>query len=366
MAEYQQNEDTYEQGRIQERNRTLDWTGIDAERLRALRQSRSASKGSVTKALNDVRNLMHDCKNIALVKEKLKKVKVTVDNFHIAHDAYHQNLTDELTIEESNKYAEIVNQSMTDIINEVDRWIACLHILLSEKLSPATCELLSVKSKDSVSNVGSRASTKLPHHSCSKISRASAFSAAKAKATAKRAALEAEAVSLQNLEAIQKEELKSQFKRKQLELQTELGKAHAEELADSEAQSSQVGNYSEFHRIANPEGNPVALHADFVQSKWCSQVPEKSPTNLIQWSSLTPTAATYLPKVEKHTDFKEHVSQDHPIIKNESHKHKPADSVHIDSLTHSLLEAQTTAELSPTRTCPATARECASINLTTA
>ena len=103
---------------------------------------------------------MRDCKNIALVKEKLENVKVTVDNFHIAHDAYHRNLTDELTIEESNEYAEIVNQAMTDIINEVDRWIACLHILPSEKLSPATRELPSVKSEDSVSNVGSNASTK--------------------------------------------------------------------------------------------------------------------------------------------------------------------------------------------------------------
>ena len=121
MAEYQGNEDTYEQGRIQERNGTLDWTGIDAERLCTLRQSRSASKGSVTKALNDVRNLMRDCKNIALVKEKLENVKVTVDNFHIAHDAYHRNLTDELMIEESNEYAEIVNQSMTDMVKGVDR-----------------------------------------------------------------------------------------------------------------------------------------------------------------------------------------------------------------------------------------------------
>ena len=42
----------------------------------------------------------------------------------------------------------------------------------------------------------------------------------------------------------------------------------------------------------------------------------------------------------QHSEFKEHVSLDHPIIKYETHKHKPADSVNIDSLTHSLLEAQ--------------------------
>ena len=62
MAEYQGDENTYKQGRIEKRNCTLDWTGIDAERLCVPRQSRGASKGSVTKALNYVRNLMRDCK----------------------------------------------------------------------------------------------------------------------------------------------------------------------------------------------------------------------------------------------------------------------------------------------------------------
>ena len=44
--------------------------------------------------------------------------------------------------------------------------------------------------------------------------------------------------------------------------------------------------------------------------------------------------------MEKYTEFKEHVPLDQPIIKNETHKHKPDDSVHIDSITHSLLEVQ--------------------------
>ena len=119
---------------------------------------------------------------------------------------------------------------MTDIINEVNRWIACLHILLSEKLSAATREFPSMKSEDSINNVGCRASTKLSRHSGSKVSCASAISATKQKATVKRAALEAEAISLQNLEDIQREELILQFKRKQLELKTKLAKALAEGL----------------------------------------------------------------------------------------------------------------------------------------
>ena len=87
-----------------------------------------------------------------------------------------------------------------------------------------------------------------------------------------------------------------EFKRKQLELKTKLAKAHAKGLVYSEAESSQVGNYPEFHRVAKPEGNSAALLADFAQPKWRSQVPENLATNPIQWSSQAPTAATYFLK----------------------------------------------------------------------
>ena len=97
------------------------------------------------------------------------------------------------------------------------------------------------------------------------------FQPQRGKLQQKRAALEAVDISLQNLEDIQREELILQFKRKELELKTKLAKAHAEGLFYSEAESSQVGNYPEFHRVAKPEGNSAAFHADFAQPKWRSR-----------------------------------------------------------------------------------------------
>ena len=47
------------------------------------------------KVLNDVRNLMLDCTNVVLLKEKLEDLKVVMDNFNNIHNAYHQNLNDE-------------------------------------------------------------------------------------------------------------------------------------------------------------------------------------------------------------------------------------------------------------------------------
>ena len=85
-------------GRIKERNHTLDWEGIDSERLQALKQSRSATKDLVTKAQNDVRHLMRDSTNIELVKTKLEDLNLIVEDFNNAHHAYHQNLTDEHAI----------------------------------------------------------------------------------------------------------------------------------------------------------------------------------------------------------------------------------------------------------------------------
>ena len=71
------------------------------------------------------------------------------------------------------------------------------------------------------------------------------FQPQRGKLQQKRAALEAEAISLQNLEDIQREEPILQFKRKELELKTKLAKAQAEGLFYSETESSQVGNYPE-------------------------------------------------------------------------------------------------------------------------
>ena len=330
--------------RIRERNRTLNWDEIDSERLRALRQSRSAKKGLVTKAQNEVRNLMRISKDISLIEHKLEQAKVIIDDFNEAHDAYHQILTEELTISESNEYAETVNQSMIDLENEVHRWIAWSKANLPETLVLGTREVTDVRPEDSVSNIGSRAGSRVSH--------ASSISAARAKAAAKRAALEAEATNLESLEEIQREELRLQMKKRQLQLKTELAKAQAEELAYIEAESSQVGSHPEPVRLA--PSNPFSAFPKLSVTNPTSSypLPEKPPTVPTK-PSLNPDADSYSPKVEKlrhredqgqlHPVHIKHENQDvlyPPPVKGEPQEFNRADPFPIASFTQGLLEAQ--------------------------
>ena len=102
-------------GRVKERNRTLDWEGIDNERQQAQKQARSAKKGLITKAQNEIRDLMLDFANVSVVKEKIKELKQTLDSFNEIHTAYHGSLAEERDITESDVYSRAVNQSVTVI-----------------------------------------------------------------------------------------------------------------------------------------------------------------------------------------------------------------------------------------------------------
>ena len=81
MAESKQitDEQNEQSSRVRERNRTLDWEAIGLERLNALKQARSAQKGLVTKAQNEIRDLMLDFANVTVVKEKVDELKKIVD-----------------------------------------------------------------------------------------------------------------------------------------------------------------------------------------------------------------------------------------------------------------------------------------------
>ena len=81
--------------RTRERNRTLDWEGIESEDLRTLKQSRGALKGNVAKAQNEIREFMRDPSNVDQVKRKFEELKLIVDDFNKAHIAYHEKLTNE-------------------------------------------------------------------------------------------------------------------------------------------------------------------------------------------------------------------------------------------------------------------------------
>ena len=151
--------------------------------------------------------------------------------------------------------------------------------------------------EDSISNAGSRASSKSSRRSrksSSIVSCASSISAAKTKAATKRVVLQAEAASLEKFHALQKEELSIQQRRRALELQTESGKAQAEELVYVEAEADHVATPRSFAPAANwPAYSQSAVNNCSSESR----PPNNEPT--LEKSDNEPQNFTEVPKVAK-------------------------------------------------------------------
>ena len=148
-------------------------------------------------------------------------------------------------IEESDEYFKSVQQSQGRLAGEISRWIVSSNGTDSNDRLEANVRdgIDDIAPSDSISNVGSRADSK--HSRTSRRSRSSSVrskesttsSVLSARAAAKRAMLEAEATKFEDWQALKKEELALQLKRKALELQTEIAKAQAEELAYAQAEN---------------------------------------------------------------------------------------------------------------------------------
>jgi len=61
--------------RVRLENLTLDWDGIQSEKLLRLKRRRRAKKGILTKAQNKIKGLMLNSKNYDLVKDKIEEFK---------------------------------------------------------------------------------------------------------------------------------------------------------------------------------------------------------------------------------------------------------------------------------------------------
>ena len=187
--------------------------------------------------------------NASVVKEKLEQLKKAFEEFVRAHTAYHDVLENACDIDESDEYFRAIEKNNKRLASEISCWV-----VVSKETDfdlPADTNLREVADdvspSDSISNVGSRAVSKHSRRSksrstCSKESAGSSVLSAQAKAAARRAILQAEATSLEKRQALQKEELALQMRKKALELQTEIAKAQAEELAYTQVEG----------RIENP------------------------------------------------------------------------------------------------------------------
>ena len=69
--------------RVRKENTTLDWDGIRSEKLLQLKKSRSSKKGIVTKAQNEIKDMMLNSNNAELVKGRIKEFKQLVQDLRI-------------------------------------------------------------------------------------------------------------------------------------------------------------------------------------------------------------------------------------------------------------------------------------------
>ena len=284
--------------RVRLQNITLDWDGIRSEKLLQLKRSRSSKKGILTRVQNEIKELMLNSSNYDLVKDRIEEFKQFLQEFKEAHAAYHSERRKENEIKKSNEYYNAAVLLGTDLARDVGNWISSTAVIVETRLPRSQEDL---RPEDSISNTSSRASSKSSRRSrkgssivSRASSRASSISAAKTKAAAKRAVLQAEAASLERFHALQKEELSIQQRRRALELETEIGKAHAEELVYVEAEADHV---------ATPRSLVPAVNRPTYSQSELNDCPSESrpPNNelTLEMSGNGPQNFTEVPKVDK-------------------------------------------------------------------
>ncbi|PFX33001.1 hypothetical protein AWC38_SpisGene2090 [Stylophora pistillata] len=247
--------------RLRQRNRTLDWEGIDAESLRNLKQARGRKKGIIISAQEEIKQLLLDSSHALLVKEKLDTLHRAFQDFVSAHAEYHNQLKKECDIDESNEYFKLVEQANGWLVCEISRWVVASNPTTSKNPIEEKVHGNDVTPTDLISNAGSRQSRRSGSSFIrSKGSAASSVQSARAKAAAKKAMLKVEAKELENWQALKMEELALEMKKTSLELQTEIGKATAEELAHAQVQCD-TGESLMVHSVDQKPGAKAPLES---------------------------------------------------------------------------------------------------------
>jgi hypothetical protein len=204
--------------------------------IRQLKRARSSAKGILSKRQNELLEIITNTTNLPELEKKLSELNKALEKFQATHKAFHDNLCDEDDILESNDYYDAVIERVHDVRDKA------LQIIDNKEPD--------IRPEDSVSNVGSKASSKATNMSkLSKRSSSSSVLASRAKASAKKAFLEAQTASLAKRQALEEERLRIQHMTDQLDLETELAKAAAEEQVYLEADEDE--NFPSVSKVGN-------------------------------------------------------------------------------------------------------------------
>ena len=208
--------------------------------IRELKRNRSNAKRALTKKRNEIKELMTNENNALDVNKKLQDLENALGKFIDAHNILHENLHDEEDIEESKDYFNVELERITNLKQSVNEW--------NERCSYQV-EVHDVYPEDSVSNVGSHRQSSIQSTSrCSKAgskvsvasSGASSISLSRAKASARRARLQAQAASIRKKQALEEEQFRLRKIAEEIELETQLAMATAEENVFLEAEKVEL------------------------------------------------------------------------------------------------------------------------------
>ena len=234
-----------------------------------LKLVRSSTDAHVSQKVNKLNELMAECENIEALNEVREELQQVLQEFQVAHEAYHGLIKTESEQEESARYYNSVLEIVSELEQEITSWLN--KPALQTSVTP-----INVQPRDSVSTVGSRVS----FHTRSV---ASSSASSKVKAAARKAALEARAAALQNLHELQIEEMRLQQRKAQIELEAEIAEAEAERRAYEENEAIEHREISSCSKERDPNEyspqlTPQAKIASTprVGSTKCNPTPERT------------------------------------------------------------------------------------------
>ena len=199
--------------------------------MQQLKKVRSTSKSKLTRKMN-IKGLMNKPENLTAVKDHLDEAQDAIKGFKNAHEAYHKEL-------KSNKYRTFVETAIKEFEHKIDLWLRQISIDIERSSARQPSNLdATIQPEDSINNVGSQASYRT-RSSCNSYPRSTTSKSMKA--TARKAALKAEAETLKQLQELEMEELLLQQCKKELQLHSEIAAVEAEQSVYEKIENGELG-----------------------------------------------------------------------------------------------------------------------------
>ena len=191
--------------------------------LMELKAERSQLGSSITQIIENVKLLMSDPENFEEVSSLAKSMDVALAQFMAIHNTYHAALSSETLKRKSTEFQQAVVAETSEFGDKIQTWLIRAQKEIEDDQIKETLQY-PVTSSQLGKQMGPR----------STVTNHSIASSGKLHAAAERAALEAEAATEAQLQALELEELRLRQQRRQIELQTKMARAAAMEKTYAE------------------------------------------------------------------------------------------------------------------------------------